>query len=65
MRCIPAPLALTPTLSQRERGQNRQHCRSAQKRSSSIPSRKVAECGSDISEITKKGCNTKVTTLFN
>ena len=23
MRCIPAPLALTPTLSQRERGQNR------------------------------------------
>ena len=33
MRCIPAPLALTPTLSQRERGQNRQHGRSAQKRS--------------------------------
>ena len=38
MRCIPAPLALTPTLSQRERGQNRQHGRSAQKRSNQVKS---------------------------
>ena len=33
MRLLSAPLALTPTLSQREREQNRQHCRSARNRS--------------------------------
>ena len=34
---MPALLALTPALSQREREQNRQHCWSAQKRSGLAP----------------------------